>query len=162
MMNDYDVETIAVMSLEICYRALDFNRALMFISEGGGKRMVVRHGYGRHCQQLVNHLTVEMGASRDLFNLSLQVGKDLIVADSYDGKMNHLIPGWYREQLDAPSFVFLPVVFQGTCMGALYADRDTEGLPISETEHRYLSMLRNQLVLSIKYKETSLDRALGA
>ena len=79
----------------------------------------------------------------------------MIVADSYDEKMTNLIPAWYREKIDAPSFVFLPIHVQKVCIGALYADRDTEGLPISETEHRYLGMLRNQLVLSIKYKRNS-------
>lgn len=155
MMNDYDVETIAVMSLEIFYRALDFHRALMFINDAGRKKMTVRFGYGHECQRLIGRLGFDLGPSKDLFNLSIQVGKDLIVADSYDDKMNHLIPAWYREKIDAPSFVFLPIHVQKVCIGALYADRDTEGVPISETEHRYLGMLRNQLVLSIKYKQNS-------
>jgi len=30
-MSDYDIDNIALMSLEIFYRALDFQRALMFI-----------------------------------------------------------------------------------------------------------------------------------
>jgi HD-like signal output (HDOD) protein len=155
MMDDYDIETIAVMSLEVFYRALDFHRALMFIKDGGSNKMAVRFGYGKNCQQLTGRLGFDLGPSKDLFNLSIQVGKDLIVADSYEGKMKHLIPAWYREKIDAPSFVFLPIHLQKVCIGALYADRDTEGLPISETEHRYLGMLRNQLALSIKYKQQS-------
>jgi HD-like signal output (HDOD) protein len=155
MMADYDVETIAVMSLEIVYRALDFNRALMFVKDGNRNRMSARFGYGHHCQRLVNNLDFELGPAKDLFNLSIQVGKDLIVADSYDEKMTHLIPAWYRKKIDAPSFVFLPITLQKVCIGALYADRDTEGLPINETEHRYLGMLRNQFILSIKYKQKS-------
>jgi hypothetical protein len=89
-MSDYDIDTIALMSLEIFYRALDFQRALMFIQDSATKRMSVRFGYG------------------------------------------HI------------------------CIGALYADRDTEGLPRSESEHRYLSILRNQLVLSIKYRQKTV------
>jgi HD-like signal output (HDOD) protein len=154
MMNDYDVETIAVTSLEIFYRALDFHRALMFINDGGRKKMTVRFGYGCECQRLIGRVGFDLGSSKDLFNLSIQVGKDLIVADSYDDNMNHLIPPWYREKIDAPSFVFLPIKVQQVCIGALYADRDTEGLPISATEHRYLDMLRNQFVLSIMYKQS--------
>ena len=155
MMNDYDIETIAVMSLEIFYHALDFNRALMFIKDGGSNKMAARFGYGHNCQQLIGRLNFDLGSSKDLFNLSIQVGKDLIVADSFDAKMIHLIPQWYRDKIDAPSFVFLPIHLKKVCIGALYADRDTQGLPISETEHRYLSMLRNQLILSIKYKQKS-------
>lgn len=155
MMNEYDVDTIAAMSLEIFYRALDFQRAVMFIKDGGSNKMEARFGYGHNCQQLIGRLVFGLGPARDLFNISIQVGKDLIVADSYDEKMSHLIPAWYRKEIDAPSFVFLPINLHKVCIGALYADREAEGLPISETEHRYLSMLRNQLVLSIKYKQKS-------
>ena len=152
MMTDYDIDTIAAMGLEIFYRALDFQRALMFVQDGGSRRLSVRFAYGRDCQQLIGSLDFDLKQSKDLFNLSLNVGKDLIVEDSYDEKMNHLMPAWYRDHIDAPSFVFLPIVIRNACIGALYADRDSVGLPVSETEHRYLSMLRNQLTLSFKYK----------
>jgi len=152
MMTDYDIDTIAAMGLEIFYRALDFQRALMFVQDGGSRRLSVRFAYGRDCQQLIGSLDFDLKQSKDLFNLSLNVGKDLIVEDSYDEKMNHLMPAWYRDHIDAPSFVFLPIVIRNACIGALYADRDSVGLPVSETEHRYLSMLRNQLTLAFKYK----------
>lgn len=77
------------------------------------------------------------------------------MADSYNEKMNHLIPAWYRKKVDASPFIFLGINLDKVCIGALYADRDTEGLPISETEHRCLGMLRNQLILSIEYKQKS-------
>lgn len=155
MMTDYEVDTIAVMSLEILYRALDFQRALMFVKDGNSKKIAARFGYGRTCQSLVGHLSFRLGSSKDLFNLSIQVGKDLVVADSYAEKTNHLIPGWYRRQINAPSFVFMPVILQQVCIGALYADRNIQGPPITESEHRYMGMLRNQLILSIKYRQTS-------
>ena len=151
MMTDSDVDTIAMMSLEIFYRALDFNRVLMFIRDHGKMRMQARFGCGDQSQRLMNQLGFEIKPSKDLFNFSLQVGKDLIVEDSHDEKMIYLIPSWYRDQIDAPSFVFLPIYFQKLNIGALYGDRETKGRPMSETEHRYVSMLRNQLVLSIKY-----------
>lgn len=152
MIADYDVDTIAAMSLEILYRALDFQRALMFVRDGDGKSMLARFGYGQNCHRLTGRLHFKLDRSKDLFNLSIRVGKDLVVADSYDQQMNQLIPSWYRDKIDAPSFVFLPIIFQKVCIGALYADRDTAGLPVSETEHRYLGLLRNQLILSIKHK----------
>lgn len=155
MMTDYDIDTIALMSLEILYRALDFQRALLFIQDSVTQRMSVRFGYGHNCQQMISDVNFQLGSSKDLFNLSIQLGKDLIVADSYDEKMIHVIPPWYRDKIDAPAFVFLPVRFQKVCIGALYADRDTEGLPVSDSEHRYLSMLRNQVLLSIKFRQKS-------
>lgn len=153
MITDNDIDTIVVTSLEVFYRALDFQRALMFIRDKTGKTMSVRFGYGDNCRRMIGRLGFDTEHSEDLFNLSIRVGKDLIVADSYDHKMNQLIPPWYREKINAPAFVFLPIVLRKLCIGALYADRDTTGLPVSATEHRYLSLLRNQVALSLKFMQ---------
>lgn len=153
MMAEHDVNDVFLMGLEVLYRALDFQRALMFIQEGQSKRMIVRFGYGQHSRRLVRRVGFKVGGRQDLFNLSIQVGKDLIVADAYDPKLNRLIPEWYRTRIDAPAFIFLPVIFQNICIGSLYADRDCNGQPISDSEHRHLSMLRNQLVLAIKFRQ---------
>jgi HD-like signal output (HDOD) protein len=152
MMADQDINDVALISLEVLYRALQFHRALMFAREEAGQSMQVRYGYGDNVQQLIRNARFKTDGKKDLFNLSIQVGKDLIVADAYDPKLNELIPSWYRKHIDAPAFIFLPVVFKNICIGAFYADRDKNGPPISETEHHHLSMLRNQLILAIKYR----------
>jgi len=153
MLDAYDMRTIADTSLEILYRALDVQRVMMFIQNSTDKKMSVHFGCGHDCQQLIGKLYFDMNQSNDLFSISLQVGKDLIVADAYDEKICNLVPSWFRQKINAPSFLFLPIALQNKCIGALYADRDTAGTPVSETEHRYLDMLRNQIALSIKYKQ---------
>jgi eukaryotic-like serine/threonine-protein kinase len=153
MMADYDLNDIALMSLEILYRSLDFERALMFIRDGRSNRMDVRFGYGHQYQSLIRSVGFKLQEGKDLFNISVQVGKDLIMTDSSDPKISHLIPEWYRRHIDAPAFIFLPIIVQKVAIGALYADRKTVGLPISEIEHRHLSMLRNQLVLATRYRQ---------
>ncbi len=155
MLTDDDMDTVAVTALEILYRAMDFRRAMMFVRQGTAKKMSVGYGFGHDCQRLIGRLDFDLTPSKDLFNLSIQVGKDLIVADAYDAKINHLIPAWYRQKIDAPAFIFLPVMLKKTCIGALYADRDTPGTPVNETEHRYLGMLRNQVILSIRYQHSA-------
>jgi HD-like signal output (HDOD) protein len=152
MMTDVDVNDVALMSLEVLYRALKFHRALMFAREGNGQQMSARFGYGYSVQRLIGKVSFTAKNDNDLFSLSIKVGKDLIVANAYDPKLSALIPNWYRKHIDAPAFIFLPVLFKNICIGAFYADRDKDGPPISETEHRHLSMLRNQLILAIKYR----------
>lgn len=153
MMTNYDVNDVALMSLEILFRAFRFHRALMFIREERGRKMTIRFGYGESCLHLTQKVQFDVKAAKDLFNLSIQTGKDLIVADAYDPKINHLIPSWYREKIDAPAFIFLPVMVKKVCIGAFYADRDENGQPIDDQEHRHLSMLRNQLTLAIQYRQ---------
>ncbi|MBR9979477.1 MAG: HDOD domain-containing protein [Desulfatitalea sp.] len=156
MMADCDFNEIVSMSLEILYRALAFQRALIFIRDGSSQWMKVRIGYGQQGRNVFRDVGFEVAAdAKDLFNLSIRVGKDLIMADAADGKISHLIPSWYRRHIDAPAFIFLPIIVQKVTIGAIYADRQTIGQPISETEHRYLCMLRNQLVLAIQYRQGS-------
>lgn len=155
MISDYEVNDVALMSLEICYRALRFNRALMFIREGRGQVMSARFGYGHQCLQLTKKVKFQINGGHDLFNRSIQVGKDLIVADTNDAQTKHMIPEWYRSHIDAPSFVFLPVIIKSVCIGAFYGDRKKSCQPISDSEHRHLCMLRNQLILAIKYRQKS-------
>jgi hypothetical protein len=152
MMADLEVNDVALMSLEVLYRALKFHRALMFVREGSGEKISVRYGYGHNVQRMIHKVGFNTNATKDLFSLSIKVGKDLIVADAYDPKLNELIPTWYRHHIDAPAFIFLPVLFKKICIGAFYADRDKDGEPINEEEHRHLGMLRNQLILAIKYR----------
>lgn len=153
MIAEHDVNDLALMSLEILYRSLGFNRALMFIRDHGAQKMMARSGYGANSRQLARSVGFKTDTAKDLFNLSIQVGKDLIMADTHDEKIKHLIPSWYRAAIDAPAFIFLPIVVQNVCIGAFYADRDQGGPPITEEEHHHLSLLRNQLVLAIKYRQ---------
>ena len=151
---DCAVGTIAMTALETLYRAMDFRRALMFVPDGEDQKMSVGCGCGHDCQRLIGKLDFSLARSKDLFNLSIQAGKDLIVADAHDANITHLIPAWYRKEIDAPAFVFLPAMLQNGCIGAVYADRGTAGTPVSEIEHRYLGMLRNQVILAVRYRQS--------
>ena len=154
MMGDYDINDIALMSLEIIYRALQCNRVVLFVNESRSKTMEARFGYGEGIQQIVGRLKFDIGLpdADDLFVRSIGSGKDLIVADSHIDELYPLIPAWYRSYIDASAFVFLPIIYQKICVGAYYADVDFTGPPVSAQDHKYLAMLRNQLILAIKMK----------
>lgn len=152
MLSEYEINDVALMSLEICYRAVRFNRALMFIREGQGQTMSARFGYGHQCLQLTKKVKFDLSGGNDLFSRSVQSGKDLIVADTNNAQTKHMVPEWYFSLVDAPAFIFLPVMIQKLCIGAFYGDRKVCGQPISDQEYRHLCLLRNQLVLAIKYQ----------
>ena len=153
LLADTDTGDVMVMSLEILYRSMEFQRALMFIHDKRRHRMEVRFGYGPNCHRLIGKTHFNITGNQDLFNFSIKMGKDLVVADMDDPKLSHLIPPWYRRSIGAPAFIFLPVLVQNVCMAAFYADRNQRGVPINNKEHRHLSMLRNQLVLAFKFRK---------
>jgi eukaryotic-like serine/threonine-protein kinase len=152
MMGTYEINDIALMSLEIIYRALKCQRALLFIHDGRNKLMEARFGYGTGIQPLMGTLRFATGleGTDDLFSQALNSGKDLIVADVGAPDLFPLTPTWYSQHIDAQAFFFMPVMYGKVCVAAYYVDMDTPGPPIDAREHKYLSMLRNQLTLAIK------------
>ena len=114
--------------------------------------MAARFGFGEGIQQIVGKIRFDVNRTgqEDLFSRSIQSGKDLIVEDALAPESNPLIPAWYRNNIDAKAFVLLPIAYQNICVGAYYADFNYTGPPISTLDHKYLSMLRNQLILAIK------------
>jgi eukaryotic-like serine/threonine-protein kinase len=152
MLGDHDIGDVALMSLEIIYRALQCNRTILFIHESSQKEMAARYGYGAGIQRIVGKIRfgIDPAGQQDLFSRSIASGKDLIVNDSNAPELYPLIPEWYRKGIDAQAFVFLPIAYQNICVGAYYADMEEAGPPISTEDHKYLSLLRNQLILAIK------------
>jgi HD-like signal output (HDOD) protein len=150
MTEDHNLNDVALMSIEIMYRALHSNRVVMFINERRQGLMAARFGYGLDIKRYVGNLRFPIDSAPDLFNQSIASGRDLVVADSHSPELLHLIPRWYKESINARAFIFLPVVYQSICIGALYADSDQPGPPVDTFKLKHLALLRNQLVLALK------------
>lgn len=154
MIGTFEINDVALMSLEVIYRALRCQRALLFINDGHSNLMEARFGYGPDIQRLVGRLqfSTDTDANADLFSLSLAKGKDLVVEDAHDSQLHPLLPPWYRKNLDAKAFLFMPVVYQKICIAAYYADQNVCRAPLNTTAQKNLSLLRNQLILAIKMR----------
>lgn len=150
MTEDHNLNDVALMSIEIMYRALQSNRVIMFINERQQGLMEARYGYGPDIKRYVGDLKFKISSAQDLFNQSIASGQDLMVNDSHSPDLLHLIPHWYKAGINARAFIFLPVMYKSICVGAFYADYKQPGLPVNALEHKYLALLRNQLVLAIK------------
>jgi HD-like signal output (HDOD) protein len=152
MMGDHDISDVALMSVEVIYRALQCNRTILFINESRQKEMAARYGYGAGIQKIVGKIRfrIDSAGQQDLFSRAIHSCKDLIVDDSHASELYPLIPEWYRKNIDAQAFVFLPIVYQNICVGAYYADMETAEPLVNALDHKYLSLLRNQLILAIK------------
>jgi HD-like signal output (HDOD) protein len=150
MTEDHSLNDVALMSIEIMYRALQSNRVIMFINERQQGLMEARYGYGPGIERYVGELKFKIDSAQDLFNQSIASGQDLMVADSHSPDLRHLIPHWYKAGINARALIFLPVMYKSICIGAFYADYEQPGLPVNALEHKYLALLRNQLVLAIK------------
>ena len=151
MIGKYEINDIALIALESMYRGFGFNRAVFFRLSKNQKQLEARFGYGMNIDHIVKRFSLEIAGDQNIFSIALAKQKDIIIPNSREEHIRLLIPRWFRDRFNAPSFVFLPIIYEKTCMGAFYADREKPGPPIPEDQYKYLNMLRNQLLLAIKY-----------
>lgn len=151
MVGEYEINDIALIALESMYRGVGFNRVVFFSMKKNGKQLEARFGFGPDIEHIANKVSFEIVETHNIFNMALAKGKDLIIADTDERHIRQLIPGWFRHNFNAPAFVFLPITYNKTCLGAFYADLKNAGPPLPEGQYNFLNMFRNLLVLSIKY-----------
>jgi hypothetical protein len=61
------------------------------------------------------------------------------------------LPAWYRQAVNAPTFLLLPLQIKGKPFGLIYADKAMPGgLALDEKELALLRTLRNQAVMAFK------------
>jgi GAF domain-containing protein len=151
MVGKYDINDIALIALESMYRGFGFNRVVFFLMNKTRKKLEARYGYGTDIEHIAKRFGFDVTGTQSIFNIALAKQKDIIIPDTGEDNIRQLIPQWFRHRFDTPSFVFLPITYEKTCIGAFYADREKPGPPLKEDQYKHLNMLRNQLLLAIKY-----------
>ena len=78
-------------------------------------------------------------------------GADTLIADATQPRMRERLPAWYRERINAPSFLLLPVQWQGQPLGLLYADHAQPGaIQVDEHSMDLLRTLRSQALMALR------------
>ncbi len=153
MVSDYDLNDLLRMILETIYRGMPFSRVLLGIRDVRQNAIVGRFGLGEGIEELSRRFRVPLPPGPDIFGLALGQGRDIVITDSTDPRLSGRLPAWYRERVNAPSFVVLPILVNKKPIGLLYADQLAPGLlDLGKKEASLLMTLRNQAVLAFKQK----------
>jgi len=153
MMGDFNLNDILQMVLETMYRGMRFNRALIMIRNNKEAAMVARFGFGAEINEVIPRFRFPLNFMPDVFHLSIEKGLDISIADIYALNIADKIPDWYRDAVNAPCFILLPLILNGKAIGLFYADMlEAHSLNISQQQLSLLRTLRNQAVLAIKQK----------
>jgi HD-like signal output (HDOD) protein len=84
-------------------------------------------------------------AGHDLFAAISAKGADLLISDARS--VVKRLPTWYRQRVNAGTFVLLPMVVKGRPIGLIYGDKaEASTLKVGEAELRLLRGLRDQAV----------------
>lgn len=151
---DYTLNDILQMVLETMFRAMRFNRILVFVGDSKTGSMRARLGFGRDVDRLMPKFHFPLQFEADVFHIVLQKGVDIVIEDVTADNIASKIPAWHRTAVTAKSFLLLPIMINKRAIGMFYADMENkDSLQITPRQLGLLRTLRNQAILAIKQKQ---------
>jgi hypothetical protein len=139
------------MVLETMYRALDVRRIVFCLRDPKTEMLTGRFGIGDGAADVARAFKVPLKGAGDLFAAICAKGMDTLIADATSGNIAARLPAWYRQAVNAPAFVLLPMTSKGTTFALIYADKGVPGaIDLEEKELALLRTLRNQAVMAFK------------
>ena len=87
----------------------------------------------------------------DLFTAVCARAADTLIADATEPRLAERLPAWYRQSINAPTFLLLPLAVKGKPLGLIYADKaQKSAMALNDKELSLLRTLRNQAVMAFK------------
>lgn len=110
-----------------------------------------RFGLGEGSEAAVRALRVPLKVPGDLFAAVCLRGADTLIGDATEPRMQARLPAWYREGIDAPAFLLLPLQIKGQTFALIYADQSAPGgIVVDDKALGLLRTLRNQAVMAFR------------
>jgi hypothetical protein len=152
MVEDFKLSDVLRMILETMYRAMAFDRIIFCMRDAKTETVTGRFGLGNGVENFVKSFKIPLkAATPDLFGLVCLKGADTMISDATESRIVPRLPEWYRNSLNAPTFLLLPLQIKGAPFGLIYADKIEHGsLELDEKELALLRTLRNQAVMAFK------------
>ena len=153
LVGEFKLNDVLQMVLETMYRGMGFSRALILIRDNQQGVMAARFGFGAGIREIIPRFRFPLHFVPDVFHLCIQKSVDIAIEDVLAPNISDKIPAWYRDSVNAPCFMLLPISVKEKVIGLFYADMvDAKGLKLSQQQLSLLRTLRNQAVLAIKQK----------
>ncbi|MGE5452718.1 MAG: HDOD domain-containing protein [Acidobacteriota bacterium] len=159
MVDQFRLNDVLQMILETMLRALDCRRVIFCLKDAKSGMLVGRIGLGDGADVVKSLFKVQVDrvdiAKADLFSAVCLKNLDTLIADASKTSVTARLPGWFKDHVQAPTFLLLPMVLkranQDIVLGLIYADKGQVGsMKIDELELSMLRTLRNQAVMAFK------------
>lgn len=155
MVEDFKLNEVLRMILETMLRALGFRRVIFCLRDPKCEALTGRFGLGEGVEQVAAKFKVPLktpaGAPVDLFGAVCLKGADTLISDATLPQIAGRLPAWYKQGVNAPAFLLLPLLMKGAPFALIYADKARPGaIELEEKELSLLRTLRNQAVMAFK------------
>ena len=137
--------------LDTMHRALDFRWVVLCLRDAKTGQLAGRLGLGPGVADISPVFRIALGGAThgDLFAALCAKGADMLIKDA-TAVVGHL-PHWYRQRVNAGSFIVMPLQLNGHCIGLIYADKMAAGsIVLHEGELAVLRALRDEAVAAFK------------
>jgi serine/threonine protein kinase len=151
MVENFKLNDVLRMILETMFRALGFRRIVFCLRDPKTQTLTGRFGLGEDAERVAANFKVPLTSATDLFTAVCVKGADTLIKDATVANIGARLPAWYREHVNAPAFLLLPMQMKGAPFALIYADKaQPGGIELGEKELSLLRTLRNQAVMAFK------------
>ena len=154
--DSFNLNNVLRMVLEALLRGLDLQRVVLCLRDAKSGALVGRIGLGDQGERLCRAFSIALrhapGQVPDLLSAMCARGADVLIADARLDQVAKRLPAWYVNQVNAPTFMLLPMMIKGAPIGLIYGDRaERGGLAPGERELSLMRTLRNQALLAFRH-----------
>lgn len=138
--------------LELLHRALGLRCAVCCLREAATGHLVGRLAVGSGAREMAAAFRIEpsLVQGADLFAALCAKGADTLIADAAVAPVASRLPAWYRQSVNAPTFLLLPMHLHGQPVGLIYADMAQAGsMVLGPADLTLLRALRDHAVAEL-------------
>ncbi|OGB47604.1 MAG: serine/threonine protein kinase [Burkholderiales bacterium RIFCSPLOWO2_12_FULL_65_40] len=151
MVENFKLNDILRMILETMFRALGARRMVFCLRDAKTDIMTGRFGLGEGSEEAVRAMAVPLKVPGDLFAAVCLRGADTLINDATEPRMQERLPDWYQKNLNAPTFLLLPLQIKGRPFALIYADQSRAGgIAVDDKALGLLRTLRNQAIMAFR------------
>ena len=152
MVDSAQLNAVLRMILETIYRALGLRRVIFCLRDARGQTLTGRLGVGDDVERLAPLLRVDLTHQPpDLLAAVCLKGADTLIQDARAANISARLPAWFKGELQAQSFLLLPLMLKGAPLGLIYADHAQAGaVQLDDKQLSLLRTLRNQAVMAFR------------
>ncbi|MCE4535987.1 HDOD domain-containing protein [Pelomonas sp. P7] len=152
MVQNAQLNGVLRMILETIYRALGLRRVIFCLRDARGQTLTGRLGVGDDVERLAPLLRVDLTQQPpDLFAAVCLKGADTLIQDARAANIAARLPAAFKGELQAQSFLLLPLMLKGAPLGLIYADHPRAGaVQLDDKQLSLLRTLRNQAVMAFR------------
>lgn len=152
MVNSCQLNAVLRMIMETIYRALGLRRVIFCLRDARGQALTGRLGVGMDVERLAPLLRVDLAHQPpDLLAAVCIKGADTLIQDARAANIAARLPSWFKGEMQAQSFLLLPLMLKGAPLGLIYADHAQAGaVQLGDKELSLLRTLRNQAVMAFR------------